>query len=51
MKQLHADCTSRYASIKAKQAELAAFESGVSDGVIELDKVCRRLSHASMAVD
>jgi len=37
-RQLHEDCSKRYASIAQKQAELKQLEATVSDGVVDLEK-------------
>ncbi len=37
--QLHEDCSSRFAAIRAKQEILREMEGAVSEGVVELEKV------------
>lgn len=37
--QLHADCDSRFASIRGKQEALREMDDAVSEGVVELERV------------
>ncbi|KAI9639266.1 uncharacterized protein MKK02DRAFT_29366 [Dioszegia hungarica] len=41
---LHADCSTRFSSIQAKQAQLAELESSVSESVTELDQTLQALN-------
>lgn len=49
--QLHADCSTRFSSIQAKQAQLAELESSVSESVTELDQVSRHVAMNSSGAD